>query len=237
MMHPRGGMDAIPAVFARRLGRAICYQHVVKEIRRTDFGVRIAYVYRGQRQEVTAAHAIVTIPGSVLRDIPNDFSVAVNTALQDEEYTSAGKLAFQAERFWETEEQIYGGITWTEQDITQMWYPSAGFGNEEGVLVGAYLFGGEAGKRFAEMSESERLQMVMHQGEQIHPQMRGLIRNGVSRSWLNTPYSLGGWSETPPSEVWNKADGAFIFAGDHTTYMSGWQEGALASAQRALRLL
>jgi monoamine oxidase len=109
--------------------------------------------------------------------------------------------------------------------------------NEEGVLVGTYLFGGEAGNRFAMMSETERLQMVIQQGEQIHPQMRSHIRNGVSCSWLKTPYSLGGWSETPPSEVWNEADGAFIFVGDHTTYMSGWQEGALASAQRALNLL
>lgn len=237
MVHPTGGMDAIPAAFAHRLGRTIHYRHVVEEIRRTESGVRIAFDYLGEHGAVTANHAIVTIPTPVLRSIPNDFSPEAIAAIDEAQYSSAGKVAFQSGRFWETEEQIYGGITWTEQEMTQMWYPSAGFGAAEGVLVGAYLFGGEPGTAFAEMSEEQRLEAALFQGERIHPQLRGNVRNGISRSWLNTPYSLGGWAETPPSEVWGRADGPFIFAGDHTTYMSGWQEGALASAQRALRLL
>ena len=237
MVHPTGGMDAIPTAFARRLGRAIHYRHVVEEIRRTESGVRIAFDYLGEQGTVTANHAIVTIPTPVLRSIPNDFSPEAVAAIDEAQYSSAGKVAFQSGRFWESEEQIYGGITWTEQAMTQMWYPSAGFGAAEGVLVGAYLFGGEPGTAFADMSEEQRLEAALSQGERIHPQLRAHVHNGISRSWLNTPYSLGGWAETPPSEVWERADGPFIFAGDHTTHMSGWQEGALASAQRALHLL
>ncbi|GAB6039857.1 flavin monoamine oxidase family protein [Endothiovibrio diazotrophicus] len=237
MVHPRGGMDAIPAAFARRLGRAIHYRHVVEEIGRTESGVRVTFDYRGERATVTANHAIVTIPLPVLRSVTNDFSAEYTAAIGEAEYTAAGKVAFQSGRFWESEERIYGGITWTEQEITQMWYPSSGFGAADGVLVGAYLFGGAAGEIFAGMSEAERLEAALSQGERIHPQLRSQVRNGVSRSWLNTPYSLGGWSETAPSDVWNRADGPYIFAGDHTTYMSGWQEGAIASAQRALSLL
>ncbi len=237
MLHPRYGMDAIPRAFADRLGHLLRYQHVVEEIRRTQSGVHITFDNQGRRGSVTANHAIITLPASVLRTIPNDFTAPVRSALNDTHYTSAGKVAFQARRFWEEEEQIYGGITWTEQTITQMWYPSSGFGAGDGVLVGAYVFGGEPGDEFAGLSEWDRQELALSQGERIHPQLRSNVRSGISRSWLNTPHSLGGWSETPPSEVWNRPDGPFIFAGDYTTYMSGWQEGALASAQRALHLL
>ena len=56
----------------------------------------------------------------------------------------AGKVGWQAERFWETEDQIYGGISWTTDVITQIWYPSSGFLSAKGALTGAYMYGPEA---------------------------------------------------------------------------------------------
>jgi monoamine oxidase len=32
-----------------------------------------------------------------------------------------------------------------------------------------------------------------------------------------------------------KGDGPFLFAGEHMSYLTGWQEGALRSAHYALR--
>lgn len=36
---------------------------------------------------------------------------------------------------------IFGGISWTEYDITQTWYPSNNYHDKKGVLTGAYNFG------------------------------------------------------------------------------------------------
>ena len=57
------------------------------------------------------------------------------------DYVPAAKVAFQgSRRFWELDEQIYGGISWTEHPITQIWYPSEAYHDRQGVLTGAYNF-------------------------------------------------------------------------------------------------
>ena len=50
----------------------------------------------------------------------NDFSVNHQQKIEEFEYSSASKLAFQSRRFWEQDHSIYGGISWTNQAITQM---------------------------------------------------------------------------------------------------------------------
>ncbi len=44
---------------------------------------------------------------------------------------------------WDTEVgvvPIFGGISWTDDDITQVWYPSCDFHGKLGVLTGTYKF-------------------------------------------------------------------------------------------------
>ena len=45
-----------------------------------------------------------------------------------------------------------GGISWSGQDITQLWYPSHTFLSEQGVIVGAYTFAAGQGQRFSNQS-------------------------------------------------------------------------------------
>jgi monoamine oxidase len=179
----------------------------------------------------------VAIPASVLRNIPSDFLPETNAAIKSIEYTSAAKLAFQSVRFWESDEQIFGGSSLTDEDITQVWYPNEGFGTKEGILIGAYIYGGPAGENFARLDPQQRIELALSQGSKIHPNYRANMRAGISRSWLKTPYSLGGWSVTPPPIALQQPDGPFIFAGEHTTYLNSTQEGAVISAHRAIELL
>ena len=111
----------------------------------------------GATVALEADYCVCTIPATVLRGIPADFSAAHQQEIDQFEYASAGKIAFQARRFWEQDHNIYGGISWTRQDITQIWYPSSGFGGEHGILVGAYIFGAAAGDRFAGRSVAGEL--------------------------------------------------------------------------------
>ena len=90
---------------------------------------------------------------------------------------AAGKVGWQADRFWETSDQIYGGISWTTDDITQIWYPSSGFLGRKGVLTGAYMYG--EGRYGSTPDRSrERLQIAKDQGERLHP---GYARHGRAR--------------------------------------------------------
>ncbi len=234
MMQPVGGMDKIAYGFAAQLAGDIYYDIDVTAIRRSGTGVRIEGKSGGQTGAVEADYAVVTIPPSVLVNIPNDFSPAEQSAIRQVQTANPTKIAFQSPRFWEKEEQIYGGITWTDPDIRQLWYPSGGFGESEGVMLGSYLFGGSEASFFAGLSPQARIEYALAAGEKIHPQYRSNLSRGLSVAWSKVPYSLGGWSVSAPSFLLQNPDGPFLFAGDHLTYLQGWQEGAVISGLNAL---
>ena len=59
-------------------------------------------------------------------------------------YASAVKVGLQfRRRFWEEDEAIYGGISYTDLPIRQIAYPNTGFNRSgRGVLLGAYVIEG-----------------------------------------------------------------------------------------------
>jgi len=142
MMQPIGGMDRIAYAFAEQMPEEIYYGAQVTAIRRSGSGVVIEGRAGEEEGAVEADYAIIAIPPSVLRDIPNDFSATAQSAISQVQYANPTKIAFQSERFWERDEQIYGGISWTDPNILQIWYPSGGFGQGQGIILGSYLFGG-----------------------------------------------------------------------------------------------
>jgi monoamine oxidase len=238
MMEPVGGMDMIARAFAERVGPMITYDAVVTEIRRDGEGARI--VYRdadGAERSVASDHVVVTIPFSVLRGIDNDFSTPVRSAIDSCGYVAACKAAFQAERrFWERDDNIYGGISWSADDITQIWYPTPGFGRPKGVIVGAYIWSDAIGERFGDMSFADRLEMVLEQGSKIHPTYREAVATGNSIAWHKVPFATGGWASWDDDALADHypavvaGDGPFHFAGEHMSYLTGWQEGSVLSA-------
>ena len=237
MMQPVGGMDRIAYAFANQLKEELYYEAVVTAIRRTGSRVRIEGRLNGVEGAVEVDYAIVAMPPSVIRDIPNDFSLSTRNAIAEVEYAKPIKIAFQSPRFWEIEEQIYGGISWTDDEILQIWYPSGGFGQDTGIILGSYLFDGSHAINFANLGVEARKEFTLAAGEKVHPQYRQNLSRGISVAWAKVPYSLGGWAKSTPSPVLQQADGPFLFAGDHLTYLHGWQEGAVISSLNALNKL
>ncbi len=238
MMEPRGGMDMIVRAFVERVGPMIERNAVVTEIRRDGEGARIVYAGPdGAERSIASDHVIVTIPFSVLKDIDSDFAPEVKTAIAECHYVNACKAAFQAERrFWERDDQVYGGISWVNDDITQIWYPTAGLGREKGVIVGSYIWSDAIGAAFGDMSFAERLELVLAQGAKVHPTYRDETTAGATIAWHKVPFQMGGWAEWEgesraaayPAVV--AGDGPFHFAGEHMSYLTGWQEGSVLSA-------
>ncbi len=243
MMQPVGGMDAIAKAFQSRVGHLIRFENVVKEIRKTAQGVRVVYWSESHRAQldIEADFAICTIPAPVLKDIPNDFAAETRAAIASIEFEHAVKIGFQTRRrFWEEDHAIYGGISWTDQDITQIWYPSNGYHRPKGVIMGAYIWDDRPGQglRFSQMTPPQRLRAAMAEGEKIHPGYADEIESGVSRAWLNVPFQKGGWPrnyEAPAALL--QPDGAIYFAGDQATALPGWQEGAALAAHAAVNAI
>jgi monoamine oxidase len=243
MLQPVGGMDAIVRAFDRAVGGMIRHNEEVVQIERIGDGARVISLDRGsgRRSALEADFVICTLPLSVLEHISADFSPAVSRAIGvgAKLYFPAVKVAFEApRRWWEIDQQLYGGISWTGRDITQIWYPSHGFHGGKGVLVGAYIWSHDPALRFTAMTPAERHAAAIRDGERLHPGYETLVGPAASIAWAKVPYSLGAWIEWETTSGTRQAeyptllanDGPFYFAGEHMSYVTAWQEGAVQSA-------
>jgi monoamine oxidase len=243
MLQPTGGMGRIGEAFGKRLGEVVTYDAEVVQLRRDGTGARVVWRDRksGDERQEAADYVLCTVPLPVLRGIDADFAPATRAAMAAVDYVAAGKVAFEAQRrFWELDDAIYGGLSWTSRDATQIWYPSTGFHQEKGILVGAYIWSDGIGADFAAKPPAERLAATLADDAAIHPNCADWLRNGVAVAWPTIPFSGGGWAEWSRTArlesypVLLKGDGPVFFAGEHMSYITGWQEGAVRSAHVAI---
>jgi monoamine oxidase len=235
MMQVAGGMDRLPAALATRLGNRVTYRAAVREVRQSERGVWAIYTDAdGQSRRVDADYCVSTIPMPVLRGVQTDLSPAVRAAIAASAYDGAGKIGLQFKRrFWEEDDDIYGGRSWTDQDVGQIIYPSHGFKGSKGILIGYYL---DFNRAMRERPPAERQRLALEQGGRIHPQYATEFETAFSVSWPRVPWSRGSWrAETDAALAalapLQQPDGRVHFAGDYMTDNSSWMQGAFDSAR------
>jgi monoamine oxidase len=243
MLQPVGGMDRIAMAFAKKLGPVVRLMSEVTAIRRTKSGVSISYLDKrsGKRSSIVAAYCLVTIPLKVLSSIEADFSADYRAAIRGVVYGNAIKIAWQSRRFWETDDQIYGGISWVKGPTALVWYPSDRFFSHKGILLGAYAFR-DAVDALAARPLAEQLELSRAAVEGLHPGRGRELEKPMAIAWSKVPYSLGiaaRYSSDQDSNyaVLGEPDGPFYFAGEHLSHVGAWQEGAILSARRAINTL
>ncbi|MBB6673619.1 flavin monoamine oxidase family protein [Cohnella nanjingensis] len=242
MFHPVGGMDAIPKAFESRLKGKIQFNAEAAEIKQSENGVTVAYkdLVTGRLNEAKGDFCICTIPLSVLKSIKADFSPEMKSAIDSVGYASAGKIGLQFKRrFWEEDEQIYGGNTLTNMDISSIYYPPTRYNDKKGLLLGYYAFGANADKLGA-MTYQEREAHALAQGAKIHPQYQKEFEASFSVDWKRIKYNLGGWVSYTGDQrktiypTLCKPDRNVYLAGEHMSYITAWQAGAIESAREVV---
>ncbi len=245
MLQPVGGMDRIAHAIYEEVKPSVRLGQAVTAIRRQGNGVRIEL---GQRS-VTADYCVCTLPGHLLSRIPSDFSPGKQAALKNIEYLKSAKIAFEAPRFWETEDAIYGGCGWTDRLNENIIYPSNGFHQKRGVLVGAYVAGWtnqENPDKFASLPIAEQIAISRGSVEAMHPGRARELDKPVVVNWGKVPWSEGVGAigqdfdfarRGARYEELLKPEGPITFAGEHLSYVGLWQEGAALSAHEALKLV
>ena len=235
MLQVVGGMDRLPGALATRLGNRILYRAAVREIRQHEHGVWIVYADAdGRPRRVDADYCVCTIPLPVLNGLQKDLTPPIQSAIAAASYDAAGKIGLQfRRRFWEADDEIYGGRSWTDQEIGQIIYPSHGFHGRKGILVGYYL---DFKRTMRDRSPAERQRLALEQGARMHPQYPAEFETAFSVSWPRVPWSRGSWrSETAAAHqalaALHQPDGRVHFAGDYMTNMSSWMQGAFESAR------
>ena len=184
---------------------------------------------------------VCTIPLSILSQIPMNVGAPMSEAIAAVPYCRSLKVGLQFKRrFWEQDEQIYGGITYTDLPITTIGYPSSGFfGNGKGVLLGAYLWAARA-MQFTAMPPANVCVRRVEYGARSTRNTRLEFDNGVAVAWHRVPCTLGCfglWTEATRAQHYDNLcafDGRIVLAGEHASYLPAWQEGAVTSALDAI---
>src|SRR5882757_5960207 len=138
MFQPVGGMDRIAYGFAKSLGDIIQYDCVVTEITTGDSSVSVAYSKSGTLQTIAADFCICTLPIAVLAQTKNNFSAETRKAFTGMPMTAQYKIAWESPRFWEKERNIYGGISFLNDTVDLVWYPSAKMFSPTGVVIAGF---------------------------------------------------------------------------------------------------
>ncbi|HEX3661471.1 MAG TPA: FAD-dependent oxidoreductase [Acidobacteriaceae bacterium] len=244
MFQPIGGMDRIPAAFDKRLGSVIRYGAEVRSIRQSAAGVTVTYrdTRTGTDTSIAADYCICAMPLTIVKTLNADFSPAVRQIIDTTSYDSAYKIAWEAPRFWEKNYGIYGGLSYLQQTVNVVWYPSGGLFSERGVLVGGYSI--ENGTAFGKLPNVEaKLEASRQAIELLHPGHGKDLSKPVYISWGHIPYNLGSWihgfghAGSGAMDALLVPDRRVYFAGDHTSHLVGWQEGAALSAYRVINQL
>ena len=267
LFQPVGGMDQLVLGMAAGLpADTIRLNH---EITGIEIGAKegVLVTWRDTRSGATGSEradfCISNIPLPILARIPANFAGDFKAAVEAARFDPTCKVGWQADsRFWENDPaQIFGGISYTDHPITQMWYPSNNYLGQivcaadasgkrvvghidKGTLTGAYNYD-ENALAMGRMLPAERLVLARQGAVRLHPEFKDPAfpvpeSKGISIAWQNVPYQEGGWAnwDFPGAETAYERllgpDRAFYVVGDQVSTLPGWQEGAMMSAEHVV---
>ena len=240
LLQPVGGMDMIVKAFMKNVGHQVTTGAQVRSIMNRSESIAVEYEHEGKRKQVEADYCLNSIPTHLVTGLIHNFPTRYVEGLKAPGRGKLTKIGFQAnERFWE-KQSIYGGFSWTNQDIQQIWYPSHGIHKEKGIILGAYVFGNKNGQMWGELKHEDRIEKALSQGEQVHPDYRKHLSAGVTVPWHRMNHMLGcdsHWSQQARDSYFKtlqQANGRHFMIGDQISYHAAWQEGAVSSAHFAI---
>jgi monoamine oxidase len=228
--------------------QSIIFNAPVEQIENVSDGVEVVYrTSRGESRKVRADYCICAVPPNMLTSIRSNFHREVKKALGIPAPQSAGKLGIEyGRRWWEEDDRIYGGTTYTNLELTLIEYPSWGYHGQRGIIHGYYNFDEEA-DLYGRLSPAQRVKRAVPLGEKIHgPNFGSGIESTFSVAWQKTRYSQGAWFNWPVPDVERpgngnrdferllEPDGKVYFAGDYLSQVNAWQAGAILSARKVV---
>ena len=246
IFQPVGGMDALPKAMAKHVNDIVTFNAKVTKILQDDEGVTITYEDLNNNREtvVTGDWCVCTIPFSILAQIDNNLNPKVKEGISAVHYATSYKAGVEFNRrFWEEDDQIYGGISYTDLPIELISYPSNNyFSKGKGVVLASYLFGVNSFE-FSSLTPEARMRKTMEYFTKIHPQGEKEYASSMSVAWHRVPFTLGCyglWTSETRDKYFKDVstmDNRIVLAGEHVSYIPAWQEGAILSALEAISQL
>jgi monoamine oxidase len=244
MFHPVGGMDQFPKAFQRAIGAPrITFNAEVQSVHQTDAGVEVIYLdtKSGRKTRVTADYVVACLPLSVLGGVDINLSGEMMQAVRATTYSDSAKMGLAMNRrFWEEDEQIFGGHLYSNLPLGEFSYPSSDYFSRNGVLLGLYA-NAPVGDLIRQPVKA-RVEHVLTHASKVHPQIRQEFESAYAVWWKRVKYSQGGYATGAAlarREQLSRVENRIIIGCAATAPSSepDWQEGAVAAGWQALTSL
>jgi monoamine oxidase len=244
MFQPIGGMDRFPQGFERAIGAdRITFHADVQAVHQSDTGASVAYVdtRNGSRREARADFVVVCLPLSVLSGIDINLSPELTTAVKATTYSDSAKMGLAMKRrFWEEDDQIFGGHLYSNLPLGEFSYPSNDYFSKKGVLLGLYV-NAPVGN-LIDRPIAERVEHVLTHASKVHPQIRTEFESAYAVWWRKVKYSQGGYAAGGTASRRTqlaRIDNRVIIGAAATAPQSSpdWMEGAISAGWQALASL
>src|SRR5207244_1374599 len=146
-----------------------------------------------KKTELAADFVVVCMPLSVLAGVEINVSPEMKEAIKAVATSNSAKMGLQMKRrFWEEDDQIFGGHLYSNLPLGEFSYPSTGYFSRKGVLLGLYA-NGPVGN-LLDLTPAQRLEHVLTNASKVHPQVRQEFESGFGVWWKKVKYSEGGYA-------------------------------------------
>ena len=162
-------------------------------------------------------------------------------AVRSTTYSDSAKLGLAMKRrFWEEDDQIFGGHLYSNLPLGEFSYPSSDYFSRKGVLLGLYSNGPVAD--LINQRVEARVEHVLTHASKVHPQIRAEFESAYAVWWKRVKYSQGGYATgaaVARREQLSRVENRIVIGCAATAPRSepDWQEGAVAAGWQALTSL
>jgi monoamine oxidase len=238
-----GGMDLLPNAFLPEIGSSIRFGAELVALEQSDSGVKLYYQTRAGREEISGDYALLALPFPALRyvDVLTPFSNGKQRAIRQLHYMPWVKILLQYKRrFWEEDDDIFGGDSATDLPVRNLFYPIQGKETGRGVILASFT-GADDAIMWGALSPEERITRAAQDVEKIHSGSLRELEGGASKDWHNDRFAGGVCAWFDPGQEGSlfkhmiAPEGRVYFAGEHNSLNHGWIEGAVESGLRAAR--
>jgi tryptophan oxidase StaO len=247
LLQLEGGMDQLTNSLAAAVqGKISCNQEVVS-LHVLEDGVDLSWLEGGVLHTRHCDYVLCTIPFSILRRMNlSGFDSEKLETIHKTIYWPATKILLNCQRpFWK-EKGIFGGASFSDEGIRQIYYPSVNNNSSNNnVLLASYTIGHNA-KQLDKMSEKDLYAYTIKSLSKLHPEinMQGMLLDKITMAWGNHKWSMGAcsvpWnygrkhgSYSYTSDI-SRPQNTLFFAGEHCSNHPAWIQGSIESALQAV---
>ncbi len=231
-----GGMDRLPRAMAAALGDRIRYRSPVVSVKQTGQGVTVVAALGGRERAYQGDYMIWAAPlpplGRVEFDPP--LSAGKQRAIAEAYFSAVTRVAIQVKtRFWEAAGLSGYG---SSDDPLELWHTTFDREGPEGMLV-AYVKH-DGAREIGALAPEARAASGIERVARLLPGLEKHVIASTVKVWAEDPWAGGAYLQFLPGQLYDlkphfaRSEGRIHFAGDHTSYLPGWMQGALTSGHR-----